>query len=554
MKLSIKLRFFPDKQQAQAIIEYLKKYQLVFNTASKRIAMLRAPWQYHKDNEITCAKCETRSEKYYQDKRTGENLCPKCYNAELGNQFIRKKILPSRNNTNVKKSVKRVSDLSEISIDYYSVVDHAINHFESFKEQRRQKGRALFRLKRRLSDLERILGGIESEQVITIPAKGRQRVPRYQLKDRFEAGFTKGYTKNSLETQVKSLNEEVSRREQLFLKGVSPRLEKMVAKLWEGHAVFDFSDGVEYAKLLLKLGGRVFGPFEIAAGSIRQTDSRGRVLEALTAIKNEYERNGKSKYAYVLVREPKGIRGDVPALFEFYLQYTFSPEVKAGYEPKTVLGIDLGIRHLMVYSLETVPPSHAKKPLLVKFEDAPLLLREKQRHRWYLRRLKPAFRGGKGIKRKSKRLSKTKSILGVENWVFHNISKKIVEFAKEKLALIAMENLEDIRRRVRYTGKKSRAVLSMFTQKKLRSLIKYKAEMAGVQFVEVQPAETSKRCYICGKQGERPFRGSSELFRCNNCGKTFNANYNASRNIAAKGYNLWKEKQNLKDVPGTPST
>ncbi len=552
IKLSIKLRFKPNPEQAKGILKYLENYKHIFNVASKRISEIRSPWA-DIDAQINCDKCKIESPRNNkQNLRTGEKRCPKCYNYEFGNQFIRKLVLPSRRKSDITKPVDRILRLTPQKLDYYALVDHAINHYESFKEQIKQRKRVLKRFRLRLNRFEQILEGIGSPKVVEILPTGKKRVSRYQLRENFEKGFKRGYTLNELQNKVISLNEDIERKQKSLKRSATPQLKKLIAKLWQGKAKFDFSQE-SAPRLSLEIGGEKYEDMPIVVKDIVSETSRKRVEDALSTIKEEYFKNKEiSEYAYFFAKPSRknlSEREKTPSNYEFYLQYTFTPKIEEEYIPETVLGIDLGIKHPVVYSLEKLPTSPSQKPIEVKFDPRPenvrgadvikKFLEKKNRRGNYLWRIAPRNRKGEGIKRKSNRLKSLRSITNYENWFFHNISKNLVNLAKSKKALIAMENLEGIRRRIRYTGKENRRVLSLFTQKKLRDLIKYKAKLAGVPFIEVPPAETSKRCYVCEKEGERPYEGNSELFHCKECNKTFNANYNASRNIAAKGFKIW---------------
>ena len=62
-----------------------------------------------------------------------------------------------------------------------------------------------------------------------------------------------------------------------------------------------------------------------------------------------------------------------------------------------------------------------------------------------------------------------------------------------------------------------------------RRQLAYKAEWAGRQYGEVNPAFTSQTCNECGYQDSRNRRG--EVFRCLSCGRVADADVNAARNI-----------------------
>src|SRR5690606_34130234 len=63
---------------------------------------------------------------------------------------------------------------------------------------------------------------------------------------------------------------------------------------------------------------------------------------------------------------------------------------------------------------------------------------------------------------------------------------------------IALENLTHIRSRTRVRGKDERARHSNWSFAQLRQFIEYKARLAGVPVVLVDPKYTSQRCSACG--------------------------------------------------------
>ena len=66
----------------------------------------------------------------------------------------------------------------------------------------------------------------------------------------------------------------------------------------------------------------------------------------------------------------------------------------------------------------------------------------------------------------------------------------------------------------------------------LRQQLKYKAEWAGREFVEVDPKYTSQDCNRCHA---RHNPGSSETYRCAACGLVVDRDVNAAINILAAG-------------------
>ncbi|WP_276958357.1 zinc ribbon domain-containing protein, partial [Allomeiothermus silvanus] len=91
---------------------------------------------------------------------------------------------------------------------------------------------------------------------------------------------------------------------------------------------------------------------------------------------------------------------------------------------------------------------------------------------------------------------------------------------------LAIEDLTGLRSRTVKRGKAAspigehlaaRHLHNLWPYGKLRSLLEYKAALAGVRVVAVDPRHTSQECPRCGHTG-RSNRRSQALFRCTACG------------------------------------
>jgi IS605 OrfB family transposase len=123
--------------------------------------------------------------------------------------------------------------------------------------------------------------------------------------------------------------------------------------------------------------------------------------------------------------------------------------------------------------------------------------------------------------------------------VNHQVSKRIVAEAERTGRGIAVEELTGIRARVRLR-KPQRATLHTWAFAQLGQFLQYKAEQAGVAFVQVDPAYTSQTCRPCGHIDKRN-RRSQAVFICGRCGFVGHADHNAARNIADRGVVRWGE-------------
>lgn len=110
----------------------------------------------------------------------------------------------------------------------------------------------------------------------------------------------------------------------------------------------------------------------------------------------------------------------------------------------------------------------------------------------------------------------------------HVLSKRIVQSVRSGTTVV-VENLTDIRGRVKQRGRASRRRLHSWSFAQLRGFLEYKAEAAGCRVVGVDPRHTSQRCHTCGhiERGNR----HETRFRCLVCGRQDNADRNAAINI-----------------------
>ena len=117
--------------------------------------------------------------------------------------------------------------------------------------------------------------------------------------------------------------------------------------------------------------------------------------------------------------------------------------------------------------------------------------------------------------------------------VNHCTTKEYVNTARRTGRGIALEDLEGIRDRATARGGDARNRLHGWSFFQFQSFLTYKAQVAGVPVVFVDPAYTSQDCAECGHRDSRN-RKTQATFRCVSCGHTENADRNAARNIRAR--------------------
>lgn len=114
----------------------------------------------------------------------------------------------------------------------------------------------------------------------------------------------------------------------------------------------------------------------------------------------------------------------------------------------------------------------------------------------------------------------------------HVISKTLVAEATGSQRSIALENLKGIGGGKRFRPQQ-RARMSGWAFHQLRAFIEYKAAIAGIPVVSVDPRYTSQMCSRCA-HAEKANRRSQSEFHCRLCALECNADYNAALNIRAR--------------------
>jgi IS605 OrfB family transposase len=199
----------------------------------------------------------------------------------------------------------------------------------------------------------------------------------------------------------------------------------------------------------------------------------------------------------------------------FYLAVVVDAPEPTPYDPVGVLGVDLGIVNLAVDSDGTVYKGEGVDKIMGRCEKLKVKLQRC---------------GTKSAKRHLKRLSgREKRFRRNTN---HNISKRLVAKAVDTGRMLALEDLGGIRSQTT-VRKAQRRRHDSWGFGQLRSFIEYKAALAGVPVVAVEPRGTSHTCPTCGCLDKRN-RPSRESFKCVSCGFAGPADYVAALNIAAR--------------------
>ena len=186
------------------------------------------------------------------------------------------------------------------------------------------------------------------------------------------------------------------------------------------------------------------------------------------------------------------------------------------------LGVDLGIKYPAYICLND--NTYVKQHIGESME----LLKQREQFRSRRRRLQQQLKNVKGGKGRNKKLSALNKLSGCERnfakTYNHTISKRIVDFAKKNKCEYI--NLEELTK-----DGFDDSLLSNWSYYELQTMIKYKAERAGIKVRYINPAYTSQTCSVCGNV-DKNNRLTQEQFECTKCGFKLNADHNAAINIA----------------------
>ncbi len=232
---------------------------------------------------------------------------------------------------------------------------------------------------------------------------------------------------------------------------------------------------------------------------------------------------GRLKISFVAgnrqLEQLKTQKGESELLFtngQFYLAATCDTDEPDPIEPTDVLGVDLGIKNIATTSDgQKFAGNHLNN-----------IRRRRRRQR---KNIQPV--GTKSSKRKLKRLSGKERRFATH--INHCISKQIVNTAKDTNSAIALEDLKGIRNRIRLR-RSQRDDLHSWAFFQLGEFIKYKAKLAGVPVVFVNPRYTSQACHKCGSI-DKGNRKTQDKFLCLSCGHADHADINAALNISVLG-------------------
>ena len=213
------------------------------------------------------------------------------------------------------------------------------------------------------------------------------------------------------------------------------------------------------------------------------------------------------------------IRGQADLVYrkgKFYLYCTVDLPDTAPVDPTDFLGVDLGVANIAADSDGRSYSGSELKSVRFRHRRLRTKLQKKQT---------------RAAKRRLKRLAGSERRFATH--VNHCISKQIVAEAKRTGRAITVEDLTGIRDRVK-ARRTQRAVLHSWAFGQLAAFLSYKAALAAVLLVVVDPRNSSRECSVCGHT-EKANRQTQDRFHCRACGFAANADINAAVVLRDRG-------------------
>jgi len=203
---------------------------------------------------------------------------------------------------------------------------------------------------------------------------------------------------------------------------------------------------------------------------------------------------------------------------KYYLHVTFKKDVKEE-EHKGLLGIDVNEKSI---DLAVIKPDKVRF-VKIDISEAKYIRDRYFKKRWSIQR---ETRG----KVKARLLAKySKRERERVDAILHKASKIVAEIVAEEKVKPVMENLKNIRERIKYGRRMNRRLHSM-PFRKVQFSISYKSIERGYKPEYVGTKNTSKMCPICGELN----KPNGHIYKCRKCGFQADRHFVAAWNIATK--------------------
>ena len=208
---------------------------------------------------------------------------------------------------------------------------------------------------------------------------------------------------------------------------------------------------------------------------------------------------------------------------QWFLSLSYEIDIPEPVTTGTIVGVDQGINRLFV-------ASSPDKKLFYKAGHLNHKLSNIRKARVKVRAV-----GTRSSRRLLKRMSGHEA--SVTEHAVHVASKRLVRWACNVGARkIVLEDLSNIRDASLKKGKQLRSKIHRWPYGLFTFFVTYKATAKGISVEIVSPKNTSRMCSRCGHIDKSNRYGFA--FKCLSCGYTADADWNASKNIAARSMSI----------------
>ena len=213
---------------------------------------------------------------------------------------------------------------------------------------------------------------------------------------------------------------------------------------------------------------------------------------------------------------------------DWYVHIQLKSDAPKPIKTDNVIGVDFGRRDIAVTSTNKSWSGKEIQEKRDKFNRVRASLQKK------------VSQGTRSTRRRCRQI--VKRLSGKERryqaWINHNISKAIIDEAKETQSFVSIEDLTGIRERTNQQprNKTERRRSNSWAFYQLRTFLEYKGISEGIEVVAINPRYTSQTCHCCLHIGLR----NNKSFKCSNktCGWIGDADLNGALMIALVGQSV----------------
>jgi putative transposase len=201
----------------------------------------------------------------------------------------------------------------------------------------------------------------------------------------------------------------------------------------------------------------------------------------------------------------------------------------------SVTGVDRNLSNLTVGNLENIVQYDLSKAVDIA-ENTRSIMKSFKRNDARVRR---RLYGKYGLRRKN-RIAQ----------LLHNVSKAVVQTAKQEKSAIAFEDIRRIRqlyKRGNYQGRDYRSKMNSWSFAEIKRLITYKAAWEGIPVIQLSKSETrgtSQLCPRCGKKITQVDMKTRQV-RCDHCKRWMDRDVVGAMNTSIKGLARFASSQGL---------